>query len=260
MTKQYALLFMALICLYATGAVAQLPPVNFPSNQSMCDNTPWKLVFFDGFDGTALNTNKWFPFNTNSWDEHDNWCEARIGYPGNESNHRDENVVVSGGTLKLKIKQETNTWQCASCITNNCTPGMGDVPSVKNYTSGYISSKLRYNSGKIETRLRMPIYEKTWATVWTWYGSSVNEIDVAEAYGGRYSTIWEKRRPKNTFSTHAWWFDEDNNPYNLPQNMRITGHYPNQDWWNWFMGYNTVFRQDNWHTYTCEWDTTVIKF
>jgi hypothetical protein len=83
MKKQYILLLMALLCLLNRLAIAQLPPVNFPTTKVTCDATPWKLVVFDDFNGNALNTTKWYPFNTNSWDSTDNWCGARLGYPGN---------------------------------------------------------------------------------------------------------------------------------------------------------------------------------
>lgn len=187
MKKQYLLLLMALLCLFRNIAVAQLPPVNFSTNKVACDATPWKLVVFDQFNGNALNTTKWFPFNTNNWGDNDNWCGARLAYPGNYSIHRDENVIVSNGTLKLTVEQKTNTWQCDSCNPTMCTqPGWGDVPRTENFTSGYISSKLRFNTGKVETRVRMPNHKNSWGTIWFWLGTNTNEIDIAEAWGGNY--------------------------------------------------------------------------
>lgn len=261
MKKQYSILLLALLCLFINNAFAQLPQVNFPTNKFVCDFTPWKLVLFDDFNGTSLNNTKWFPFNTNNWDNNDNWCEARLGYPGNHSIHRDENVIVNGGSLKLTVEQKTNTWQCASCNTAGCTNDYwGGAPRTENYTSGYISSHLRFNNGKVETRVKMPNHENSWGTIWFWLGTQVNEVDIAEAWGGRYGAIAANNRPRNTYSTHAWWFDEQNNPYNLPQDMHLPNRYPNQNWWQWLMGSKQYLRQEEWHDYAMEWDTTVVKF
>jgi Glycosyl hydrolases family 16. len=109
--------------------------------------------------------------------------------------NRDENVIVSNGTLKLTIEQKTNTWQCDSCNPTRCPePGWGDVPRTENYTSGYISSKLRFDNGKVETRVRMPNNKNSWGTIWFWLGTNTNEIDIAEAWGGNYGAIGENAK------------------------------------------------------------------
>ncbi len=251
---------MALLCLLNQLAIAQLPPVNFPTAKVTCDATPWKLVVFDDFNGNSLNTNKWFPFNTNSWDTTDNWCGARLGYPGNYSIHRDENVIVSNGTLKLTVEQKTNTWQCDSCNPTRCPePGWGDAPRTENYTSGYISSRLRFDNGKVEMRVRMPNHKNSWGTIWFWLGTNTNEIDIAEAWGGNYGAIGEMQRPRNTWSTHAWATDSVYLHYGVVDE-HITDRYPNQSWWQWLWGNKKYLRQEAWHDYTMEWDTAVIKF
>lgn len=238
-------------------AYSQLPPVTFPSATNVCDYTPWKLVFYDGFDGTSVKSSNWYTFNTNNGGTNDNWCEARVGYPGNESIHRDENVVVSGGTVKLKVKQKSNTWQCASCDVSECSPGFGNTPVTKNYTTGYISSTTTYNNGRIEARLKMPLFKYSWATCWTWFLSGVNEIDFAESTGGSTGHSWPYigHRPNNTYNLHAW--APSYNPYGLPNPASISNSFPNQSWWEFFKG--KQHKQDEWHTYLCEWDTASIK-
>lgn len=108
-------MFAIVLLIASTRSQAQQPPVTFSSGANVSDYTPWKLVFYDDIEEENINTSKWYTFNTNNGGTNDNWCEARIGYPGNESMHRDANVVVSGGTVKLKVKQQTNTWQCTGC-------------------------------------------------------------------------------------------------------------------------------------------------
>lgn len=145
--------------------------------QPMYANTPWKLVFYDGFDAATFNNSKWVKFNHWNGFESDDWDEGRVPYPGNYTVIQDENVAVSGGDVKLKVKQKTTTWQCATCSM---------TPYTMNYTSGYISTRNSnaFNSGRIEPRLKMPKFKWSWAIFWTWYGTEVNEIDFAESWGG----------------------------------------------------------------------------
>lgn len=239
-----------MVSLYGTSADAQwLPPVNFSTDSNVCDSTPWKLVFYDDFDGTALNNTKWVKFNHWNGFESDNWSEGRVPYPGNYTVIQDENVVVSGGTVKLKVKQKTTTWQCDTCIM---------TPYTQNYTSGYISTRYSnaFNSGRIEARLKMPLFKWSWGTCWTW-GTRINEIDFAESWGGTGGHPWPYigDRPRNTYNLHAW--APETNPLGLPDHVSINNTYPNQSWWNWITG--NRHHQEDWHTYICEWDTASIK-
>lgn len=109
MKKRYFKLVFALLCLLNFQANAQwLPPVNFPSPTNVCDNTPWKLVFYDGFDGTTLNNSKWVKFNHWNGFESDDWGEGRVPYPGNHTVIQDENVVKKQFEEQIKTKPEYN--------------------------------------------------------------------------------------------------------------------------------------------------------
>ena len=256
MINIYAKLIVLALCVIATKAFAQLPPVIFPSGTYVCDYTPWKLVFYDGFDGTSINTNKWYTFNSNNSGTTDDWGEGRKPYPNNHSIIRDENIIVNEGTLKLKIIQKNNTWQCATC---------GDPAITENYTTGYISSKTTYNNGKIETRLKMPIFKGAWSTCWFYFSSSINEIDFVEASSPKGILNWPHigNRPNNSYNLHAYAPREipgtNTNPYNLADPATIGNSYPNQSWWQWFWNTNNRHHYEDWHTYTCEWDTASIK-
>lgn len=238
----------------------QLPTWHLTKVQNICDSSPWKLVIYDEFEGNTLNPDLWYSFNSNNNGKDDNWCEARIGYPGNYSIHKDENVIVKEGAVHLLVNQETNTWQCSSCDTSQCTNGFGDVPVTRNYTTGYISSTTNFNNGKIEARLKMPKFPHSWATCWTWHTTAVNEIDFAESTGGSDGYLWPHsgQRPSNNYYLHAW--APRNNIYALPDNMHVGNAYPGQSWWYWFTKSKKRHKMEDWHTYTCEWDTARIQF
>jgi beta-glucanase (GH16 family) len=226
---------------------AQQPPVTFPSGANVCDNAPWQLVFFDDFTGGTIDPSKWYTFNTTNGGSTDDWGDGRVPYPGNHSVIRDQNVTVSGGTVKLKIKQQTNTWQCATCSM---------TPYTENYTSGYISSNTTYNNGKIEARLKMPIFNGAWTTCWTWptAANGIDEIDFAESKAEHGAPSWPYlgSRPNNSHSLHAWL-------PNLSSDQRIALDYPNQSWLKWITNASDRHHFDDWHTYTTEWDDNVIS-
>lgn len=97
--------------------------------------------------------------------------------------------------------------------------------------------------------------------MWTYHGHppGINEIDVAEAHGGPFypaGPFGKTNQFKVSYSLHA----EPPplgypNPYGL-QNDEVANSYPNQHWWNKVRG--NYFDLDNWHTYTCDWDTAMV--
>lgn len=251
MNQIYSKLIILILCIQSITTFAQLPPVTFPSGTDVCDYTPWKLVFYDGFDGTSIDASKWYTFNTNNSGTTDDWDEGRKPYPNNYSVIKDGNTVVSGGTLKLKLKQESTSWHCATCSMSTLN---------ENYSSGYISSKMIYNNRRIETKLKMPIFKGAWNTCWFYHLSSVDEIDFIESSSAKGMLNWPYlgKRPNNMYNLHAYLPPFPYiNIYNLPSTMTIGNDYPKQSWWNWFT--NNRFHYDDWHTYVCEWDTASIK-
>lgn len=269
MKKQYTILLPALCCLMGSRAGAQsLPQVNFPTNQSICDNTPWKLIFFDDFNGNAIDSSKWITFN--SWKnmsrqingvtvqgDHENWDQGRMRDPYN-SLLRDENIIVSNGTVKLLARNESTTWDCEACpgpITKHLSAATITIPFNKpDGTPNW------FNSGRFEFRARFPSFRDAHSYFYLWHGSGINEIDLVEAFGksGSYFNPLYKHRPGSTFTTYAW-APNDSNIYQL-QTEKVEGDYPNQGWLDYILGNNVHLRQSNWHTYACEWDTALIRF
>lgn len=246
----------------------ELPPVTLPANTQLCENQPWKLVMYDDFSGTSLNSELWSPYNT-TWgvDHHsDNWGDGRIPYPDNYSIIRDENVVVSGGRVKLKSIQKSGSWACDTCIHYDeiKNPYVQSRPYYANFTTGYISSKQYFSSGRVEARLKMPIFPHSWNTCWFWAVGGIDEIDFAESKSPigypvavPFPDLLDKLRPSVTYSVHAWAPPLDNNPFSLAHEWQ-TEWYPGQSAWNWAT-FNR-FRYEDMHTYQCDWDSTRVSF
>lgn len=108
----------------------------------------WVLFWNDEFNGTDVDDTKWAKF-----------------YDGNPANGelqfytpREENIVVSDGTLKLIARKETFTGQ---------GPWM-DEPVTRQYTSGKVETlgKITFKYGKFEAYMKLPRGKGTWPAFW----------------------------------------------------------------------------------------------
>lgn len=264
---QQRIQFTALALLILSSAVnaqnAWVPPV-YLNGSNQCDNTPWKLVLYDEFNGNKIDSTKWNTYQT--WDgmyvirgtdtirnipEHPYWSEARATHG---FLFKDENVVVNGGTCKILLKNDPNcTWTFRDStkvgsplmtITGNSSTGTITTPYHNpNGTPNYFSS------GKFESQIKFPTFKGSWCAFWVWNGAGVNEIDFAESWAEHKSFPYFGARDRTQFNMHAWM------PYGDVPGPGIT--YPGQSWWDFVTGNN--FRQDDWHIYTCEWDTTSLR-
>ena len=74
-----------------------------------CATGEWNLVFIDEFEGDSLDGSKWitwFPY-TDDGSDKCTFCRTH----GNEGQiFRDENAVVSEGSLKLIARKDTGQW------------------------------------------------------------------------------------------------------------------------------------------------------
>jgi beta-glucanase (GH16 family) len=135
------------------GAAASYPPAPSPLTGT------YTRVWFDNFDGTALNTSNWGYDN----DVHVN---------NEQQQYTSSNVAVSGGTLKITAVQQT----------------VNGYP----FTSGRIFSKGKrfWTYGKIVARMKLPVGEGYWPAFWMmgenidqvgWPGNG--ELDIMENIG-----------------------------------------------------------------------------
>jgi beta-glucanase (GH16 family) len=146
--------------------------------RSLCPSEPWQLVFADEFEGTQLDTSKWFtyfPYGTNSSDS----CGFCRLHGLKTQVFTDNNVVVKNGLCELLSRREKSTWFGTDC----------------NYTSGVIYSKQNFTTyGKYEIRCKIPAGQGFIPAFWIFGWST--EIDIFE-FGGQ--------RPKRPcFSVHKW--------------------------------------------------------
>lgn len=108
----------------------------------------WQLFWSDEFNGNQVDETVW------SKVHHGNPANGEIQF----YTPREENVVVSNGTLKLIARKETYTGQ---------GPWMNE-PVTRFYTSGKVETqgKLTFRYGKIEARMKLPRGKGTWPAFW----------------------------------------------------------------------------------------------
>lgn len=185
-------------------------------------SAPWRLVWQDSFDGTALNTANWTARPL-----------TRVGFDRACITNRPQNVFVAGGTLTLRAARETLT--CGS--------------ETRPYTTAYLDSigKATFTYGRFETRAKSPNGRDDSTGLWPAFwlrrtavsaggdaGDANGELDVVELPGGpsyyRASTaaIFRDYTPtKNDFR------------YPFP-----AGTFPG----------------DGFHVYAVEWEPDVLRF
>lgn len=282
------------LCLYAqvpqpTDIDNWVPNVYLTTGTELCDATPWKLVFHDNFNGNSLDTTKWITHI--SWPgmmknlpgigvvrhDNDNWRDARIAdNDQSKTIFRKENIFVSNGTVKLKIKHEPNTWKCDTCYESEryTTKYSGAALCTRYY---YQDIDKSFNNGKFEFKAKFPNFYKSFSTVWTWMGyenDGVNELDMAECTGKDWNknpfwdfwvfVNWKNYVGRIYYPTHAWgwWFKTPSSyefPFHIQKNVVRMAHgpyYPNQTYQNFIWG--DMFDFTQWNTYTIEWDSTRI--
>jgi len=128
----------------------------------LCSEGEWNQVFDDEFEGNSLDGSKWLTWFPYSDDGSDNCTFCRTHGDGGQI-YRDENAVVSNGSLKLIARRETCHW-------------MGET---RDYSSASIHSRQEFGMGKYEIRCRIPSGMGFWPAFWM-FGRKATEIDVFE--------------------------------------------------------------------------------
>ncbi len=145
-----------------------------PTTTTPPANNGWNLVGGDEFDGTTVDASRWKPYHNTYGDGNK---ELACLTP--------QNVVESGGSLKITSRHETRT----------CPSG-----SVRQYTSGFIGSRETGSYfpafGRFEIRAKVPHAQGLWPAFWLRHrnGAGVAEVDVLEYFhasnpGQGYATL-----------------------------------------------------------------------
>ncbi|MEO7261963.1 MAG: family 16 glycosylhydrolase [Jatrophihabitantaceae bacterium] len=135
-----------------TSAPAPAPTTSAPAPSG------YRLVFNEDFD--AIDRTKWNVRN-NSWANNE---ESIV-------TSRAANVFVSGGALTLRAIKESYT--------------VGST--TRQYTSGYLDTIGResWQYGRMEMRAKLPTAQGMWPAFWLRNNSTLGELDIMEAVGGR---------------------------------------------------------------------------
>lgn len=182
-----------------------------------CSNIKYTKIFEDNFDGVSLNREHW-----------------NVGYGwGREVTNSspaialDKNVVVSNGTVKL------------NCIRETSHPVMDSDGHTynHNFSSGAISTVLKYGYGKYEMRAKIP--QISGVNPAYWLNSSELEIDGFEFFNHNRAdapvmTVYSKTNNGMLPQCTSWGYDGKNRVFKQTANKsdQLGGIFPSLATWN----------------------------
>lgn len=126
--------------LYFSADIAKF----FLNGSSICQTGAWQLVWHDEFNGIVVDNTKWYTFYADWQCGCDTSLYSRThgdvaGAP-NSTIYEDNNIIVSNGTAKVKLENETATWKGVTT----------------NFTGGVLLSKINFQYGRFEARIKIP--------------------------------------------------------------------------------------------------------
>jgi len=202
----------------------------------------WELVWFDGFDGDALDRGKWKP-------------EQSCWGGGNDERQcytdRPENIELSDGILRLKARKEEFKGPLRP-------PEIADDPNptrTQKYTSGKVRSKglAAWKYGRIEVRAKVPSGQGLWPAVWM--------MPDEPAYGG-----WPLSGEIDILETVNIGTDCDQCPGSDVENRTVSAiHFGDLPPGNSYVDQKTPLAQgglpsDDFNIYAVEWGEGLIVF
>lgn len=125
------------------------------------------LVWEDEFDGSSLDTDKWY---------HQTFGPNGGKWFNNELQHytdSDTNSFVADGNLHIVAKKETKTLNGATL----------------DYTSARLNSKYAFTYGRVDVRAKLPAGNGTWPAIWT-LGKNITETGAYWQTKGFGTTNW----------------------------------------------------------------------
>lgn len=227
-TNLFKLAFLLPLGVFFAGCRGDEAP---PRDQAQ--DTSWRLVWADEFDGTAIDTTKWTVVIGDG-------CDVGIcGWGNDELQWYDrDNVAVEGGTLRLIARKDSMRGYA--------------------YTSGKLQSRFKgdWKYGRFEVRAKLPAGAGYWPAIWmlptdATYGgwAASGEIDIMEAVGKEPSRIYA------TLHHGGAWPNNRSTPDSLiiPAGLASADFHTYAIEWDaasfaWFFDGNEYARQTVWST------------
>lgn len=170
--KNLLFLFLIAVPFFSQGQIVYL------NGSNQCMTSDWKLVFYDEFSSSSINTNKWYTYFP-TWPNNTDQSEFSRTHGDEGQIYRDQNVVSQFGKVKLRALKQSGTWYSAQ----------------RDYTSGWIQTHINnFEHGKFEIRCKIPSGEGFWPAFWLYAGNG-EEIDIFE-FGAQnpnkvHTNVWE---------------------------------------------------------------------
>jgi beta-glucanase (GH16 family) len=222
-----------------------LPDVQMTPGASFCDTTPFKLVFYDNFDGYTDKSVPW-PGNYNPLALDPEKWEIFSGASGYGINpvRRAQEVEPNNGTGVCVLhvrKEEVNT---ENGKENRIF--VGEIQSTGKWGT--------FNKGRFEARISFPAYAFAHSNFYvpTWSGQTVN-ISVCETYGDPLHV--SLRHFRSNYHRHMEWSTSMavTDQYNFFEHTRSPDG-PSAG----YEQYAALF--DSFHVYRADWDETQITW
>lgn len=199
--------------------------ISVPENPDQFDNdnSDFKLVWSDEFNGTTLDTTKWsYQIGTGSQYGLDGWGNNERQY------YTEDNLSLKDGYLVIEAKKENKE-------------GMKYTSSrIRTISDNETLYSVKY--GRIESRIKLPEGNAVWPAFWmlpasTKYGAWPNsgEIDIMEARGRINNEFCGTLHYGTDFQNHKY----SGKTYVFPEGKTYS---------------------DDFHTYAVEWEPGCIKW
>ncbi len=231
--RRLILLFALLLLAFLNGKsqICEGKKVVLTSDGS-CDETLYRLVFQDDFYGNSLDTSLWKVATGVLRD-----LDHKIA----QQWYTSENVLVSGGTLKLITRRESLKGKCYQTYLNGTTQL---VCEDFNFSAGQINSTRKFQHGIIEMSCKVPKGKGIGSSFWMFGDPGKNEVDIFEFENEM--NLLGKYEPGKLSRTHNMNtrtdFDENGRMEDCPS------HYSSVD-------YSADF-----HVFTLKWTTHAIEW
>jgi beta-glucanase (GH16 family) len=235
------------------GLAAQSLKVSYHTPTYVCDTSPWRLVFYDEFNGYTDTVNsRYYPKGISPYKWNRLTGTLRAGGANPPAVIKDELVVADSGIAKSYVEHGYF--------------GVHDGVPVT-YAAGELQCTQHFGYAKFEARIFFRSFRRSHADFelqgW-WSGCQYNEqtktytgghhfaIDICESYGLPY---YNKH---SAASAHRW---DDCLNYGQPLKHFPEHHedYPHQSSPAHFGKYFRDY-QDSWHVFACEWDEHFLRW